>query len=259
MKHKDRNRIILLLIALFAVFGILVGSAAGAYVSTGQNNGYSAVGYYVNTGSSSSSSSSSTSSNSLYYSYDTKILKLTKAVYESVSKFTFKVKVFKDGKALKNAKVEFESLASDRKIKTVKTNSKGIATLTTKLKKNDYFSSGSATVWVRCQDKGVYAYGWVKVEPYSDLKVSKIKKKSNTYSVTVKNVGNVKSKKSKLGVYVDEKKVKTITVPAINPGKSKTVNVKLNKKYNKKTKKFKADYNDKVKELNENNNCKDSK
>jgi len=94
----------------------------------------------------------------------------------------------------------------------------------------------------------------------SDLTISKIVKKStNTYEITVKNIGERGSAQNYLGIYVGTKLIKTAQVYYLNAGQSHKITITLNSKYSKSTKNFKVDYKNVVKESNEKNNAKSAK
>jgi len=92
-----------------------------------------------------------------------------------------------------------------------------------------------------------------------DLTISKIAKGANTHVIFIKNIGLANSKKSVLGVYDGKKLIKKVNVNAIGKGKTVFVIVTLAKKFKNKTKTFKADYNNKIKESNEKNNIRKAK
>ncbi|MCL2115236.1 MAG: hypothetical protein FWH29_03335 [Methanobrevibacter sp.] len=96
----------------------------------------------------------------------------------------------------------------------------------------------------------------LEFEKQPDLKLEKISKKSGQYVVNIKNTGDANAKANKIGVYVNKKLIKTVTIPSIKAGKSKNVGVKVDSKYNKSKKTFKIDYNNKINEIYENNNAK---
>ena len=95
-----------------------------------------------------------------------------------------------------------------------------------------------------------------------DLAVTKVKKaNSKYYHVTIKNLGNKKATPTKLGVYYNSKRITTAQTPSIAPKASKTIKVKIPSKYQSKKykyylKTFKANYNNKLKEIKTSNNKK---
>jgi len=96
-----------------------------------------------------------------------------------------------------------------------------------------------------------------KIVKQSDFKITKVVKRSpNTYRVTIKNDGDKNSGSSRLGTYVNGKLVKKTTVPVIKASKTKTVKVTLNSKYRTSTKKFTANYDNKIEEADNTNNSK---
>ena len=111
--------------------------------------------------------------------------------------------------------------------------------------------------WRTSDDLGTLSKMEVNFKDEPDLAVVKYNGKGYKYSVTVKNVGNAKAKTSYLGVYNKNKLYKKIKIKALKPGESKTVSFKSKYKVNlkSKSKKFKADYNNKVQEVDKYNNA----
>ena len=92
-----------------------------------------------------------------------------------------------------------------------------------------------------------------------DLVISNLKKKSKKslyYYFTIKNIGDEVSNKTKLGLYVGSKMIKSIVIGKLNPNKSKTFKVKIAEKYINKIKKFYIDYTKTNDEIRTDNNIK---
>jgi len=103
--------------------------------------------------------------------------------------------------------------------------------------------------------KNAYAPGST-LNPGPDLVIAKVLRSGNNYKVTVKNIGTVKSTKTKLKMWYSSKKYKIINVAALGAGQSKTYIIKFFK-YNthKKYKKYvHINYNKASYESNHTNN-----
>ncbi|MCL2115241.1 MAG: right-handed parallel beta-helix repeat-containing protein [Methanobrevibacter sp.] len=88
----------------------------------------------------------------------------------------------------------------------------------------------------------------------ADLKITKITKSGNTHRVYIKNIGKKAAGKSILGVYDGKKLIKKVNVKTIAKGKTLELKVPIAAKYKNRIKTFKTDYNNKIKESNDNNN-----
>lgn len=89
-----------------------------------------------------------------------------------------------------------------------------------------------------------------------DLKITKVKRKNNNYYITIKNTGDATAKGNYLGTYSKGKYIKKTYVPALKPGKYKTVKVSISSYYTKYNKIFNVDYKNKINELKKYNNKK---
>ncbi len=167
----------LLLIIILALFGIAINSSsAQSYISDGMNTGdIYTKGTIIWTNSSTTDSSIPSSSNNnnavnskntltkTYWSSNSKVLKLSNLKIVG-NKIGLKAKVMKNGKPVKNVKVQFKAYKSKRKLGIVKTNKKGMAQSIAKLKNKDFHTAGKVRIWVNCKAKGINAYGWVDVK-----------------------------------------------------------------------------------------------
>ncbi|KZX16878.1 hypothetical protein MBCUT_05080 [Methanobrevibacter cuticularis] len=87
-----------------------------------------------------------------------------------------------------------------------------------------------------------------------DLKIVKIARKNNKYYIKIKNIGNSIAKKNYFVIYTKNKIISKKILKSLKKGSSTILKIAINKKYRNILKKFKIDYKNQVKEINEQNN-----
>ena len=162
-----------------------------------------------------------------------------------------------DGKLLGNQKVQ---ITINGKTLTGSTNAKGVANFYVKNLKVGKFAvnakySGDGNY------KSAVKSGSQVVKGIADLVINKVKRSGNSYKITVKNSGSVKSGITKLKLWFKKGKKtysKIVKVKSIGVGKSLTVSVKFFKysTHKKLVKYVQVNYNKAVKESNYKNDLK---